>query len=99
MSAQSIMDFNVRVADEALDEPIDGEVFLRGCGNPDYAQYADVSPIATVKVGSLREASKTCRSYIQGWNLGGGNWAGGEVSVNGEVVAWVSYNGRVWKRG
>lgn len=32
------------------------------------------------------------------WDLGGGNWSGGQVyNAEGRVIAEVSYNGRVWQ--
>ncbi len=43
------------------------------------------------------EASRLCREYITACDLGGGNWAGGAISGDlGEIVAHVSYNGKVW---
>ena len=51
-------------------------------------------------VGTLREAVKVCQDYINRSGLGGGNWTGGHVwtqARGGEKVAYVSYNGRVWK--
>jgi hypothetical protein len=52
-----------------------------------------------VPVKSYKEASRECRQYIEEHNLGAGNWTGGEIydAKTGEVVAHVSYNGRVWR--
>ena len=52
-----------------------------------------------VEVKSLAEASQTCRQFIDEYDLGGGNFSGGEVKHNGIVIARVSFNGRVWDEG
>lgn len=49
-----------------------------------------------VDVASLGEASQKCMDYIEQYDLGGGNWAGGQVYENGKQIARISYNGRVW---
>jgi len=50
------------------------------------------------KVDDLDAASRTCLDYINFNDLGGGNWAGGEVrdAETKQVVAKISYNGRIW---
>lgn len=75
-------------------------VVLASTGNPDHGQYPDqplfgVSPCKAT-VTTLNAASAACRRYISDNGLGGGNWAGGNVTSDGKVVAQVSYNGRVW---
>lgn len=76
-------------------------VELDSCGNPDYGQDPD-RPVygverQVVKVGSLAHASKVCRAWIEANDLGGGNWTGGQIrDEHGELVASVSYNGKVW---
>jgi len=79
-------------------------VLLANCGNPDFNEDPDHPlPCTTsgiwVKVRSLREAAEICREYIGDCDLGGSNWAGGEVQLRetGEAVARISYNGRAWK--
>jgi hypothetical protein len=53
-----------------------------------------------VPVSGLVEASRVVRQYIEGHEMGSGNWAGGEVwDDQGKHVATVSYNGRVWEPG
>ena len=49
-----------------------------------------------VVISTLREASKLCLAFIEKWNLGGGNWTGGEVQIDGKPQYQVGYNGRVW---
>ena len=60
-------------------------VKLRGHGNPDHRQYADVASPKDVPVASLEDASKTCLAYIEKHELGMGNWVGeaGIVLENG----------------
>lgn len=70
-------------------------VNLESCGNPDHGQYESISPKQSVIVSSLEEASQECRRYIEEWDLGGGNWMGGEVYQGNKLVAEISYNGRV----
>jgi hypothetical protein len=80
------------------------QVFLSTCGNPDRHQdpgrpfYGAPTP-AWVDVLSFTDASRCCREFIDGNGLGAGNWAGGDVrnKETGEVIAHVSYNGRVWR--
>lgn len=75
-------------------------VTLASVGDPDHGQDPDkcvpgVGSI-TAYVNSMAEASRACRTYIDGNGLGGGNWAGGAIELDGKAVANVSYNGRVW---
>lgn len=75
-------------------------VQLASVGNPDHGQDPN-SPLhgvvnECVVVNSLKTASEKCKEYIGKYNIGGGNWSGGDVTRNGITVAKVSYNGRVW---
>lgn len=86
------------------DEGQDMFVLLDSVGNPDFGQNpnARMSGVATkrVKVQSLNEASAACREYIERNHLGGGNWAGGLVTDEGDIaIAEISYNGRIWPGG
>lgn len=75
-------------------------VTLKAMPNPDFDQYGDIGvPASRALVQTLRAASKLCRDYIAAWNLGGGNWAGGQVYRDGDQIAQISYNGRVWVPG
>jgi hypothetical protein len=54
-------------------------------------------PKKLVRVKSLSEASAVARRFIYQNGLGGGNWTGGKVyDQHGKLVAYVSFNGRVW---
>ena len=72
---------------------------LKGVGNPDLQQYADVSEPRSLEVGSFAEASGRTREYIEAWNLGGGNLTAEifDKRKRSRLIAHVSYNGRVWK--
>jgi len=79
------------------------KVRLASAGNPDMGQDPrrrkyGAEPNRTDTVMTLREAAARCREFIELNDLGGGNWAGGQVhdGMNQEV-AYVSYNGRVWE--
>lgn len=71
---------------------------LSSRGNPDISQnpFQTLSPEIELTVTNVEEASRLCRKYITQYNLGGGNWTGGQISENGREIARVSYNGRVW---
>jgi hypothetical protein len=54
-------------------------------------------PARKEEVGSLKDAAAKCRWFIEYYELGGGNWTGGEVTNEaGEIIARISYNGRIW---
>jgi hypothetical protein len=84
-------------------EPTGMTVELKHAANPDIAGgYWEARPpkgARLVTVGSLKEASDVCQSFIREWGLGGGNWTGGAVRRNGKTVARISYNGRAWEPG
>lgn len=51
------------------------------------------------QAGSLKEASEIVRAYIESKGLGNSQWSNqetGKVFANGEEVARISYNGRIW---
>ena len=74
-------------------------VNLASVGNPDYRQDPTKSILPEIQrtVNSFREASGACMDYIAEWDLGGGNWAGGQIFKNSIQVAEISYNGRIWE--
>lgn len=75
------------------------KVKLSSCPNPDYRQTEAPAPPKTVEVKSLEHASLVCRVYILEHELGAGNWNGGQVYEGKEKIAYISYNGRIWKEG
>jgi hypothetical protein len=76
-------------------------VTLKASKNVDFAantRQGSISKKQTQQtVSSFAEASAACRAYIVKYQLGGGNWSGGRVyDDQGQQIARVSYNGRVW---
>jgi hypothetical protein len=93
--------------DDGIEKEIDmntkpAYVILKADPNPDY-EFPD--PRATVKtvkvrlpVSSFEKASEVCKNFIEKFDLGSGNWTGGQIGNNeGLIIAHVSYNGRVWE--
>ena len=83
-------------------------VSLGHVSNPDIDSYdgywsppQDDGGFRDVPVESLSDAVRTCRGFIEENGLGGGNWGpdAGIVKQNGNPVAKISYNGRVWRPG
>lgn len=76
-------------------------VTLKADPNPDFGGGTRQGTVrkrqTTAEVSSFAEASRVCREYIEEHGLGGGNWTGGQIWEDGVPVAYVSYNGRVWK--
>lgn len=79
-------------------------VLLSNHGNPDYGQdpYRPVwgAPAPRwVGCNSLEHAAEICRAYIAEHDLGGGNWSEAKVlDGQGQHVASISYNGRIWPK-
>ncbi len=77
-------------------------VTLANGGNPDMGQdpgqpLLHAPDDTRIAVHTLHEASALCRTYIDSFGLGAGNWSGGQVhDEDGALVASVSYNGRVF---
>lgn len=63
--------------------------------NPDHGQFVPPAPQREVLVQTWLAASQSCREYIDEFDLGGGNWEG-KIFNNGEQVAYVAYNGRIF---
>jgi len=78
------------------------ELLLSSRGNPDFGERRD-PPLrscpadATTFAADYAEASTQCVAYIAAYRLGGGNWSGGDIAVDGVVVAHVAYNGKVFR--
>jgi hypothetical protein len=77
-------------------------VILKADPNPDYDFPDPRATVRTVKVrlpvSSFAQASKVCKNFIEKFDLGSGNWTGGQIgNIEGKIIAHVSYNGRVWE--
>jgi hypothetical protein len=75
-------------------------VRLAAVGKPDMKQFYGLgvaAPTEIREVKTLKAASKACEKYLRDWDLGAGNWVGGQIAnEQGEQIARVSYNGRIW---
>jgi hypothetical protein len=73
-------------------------------GNEDFRQTPGIGfqglTEEILSIDSLEQASAICQKYIARFDLGGGNWGyktGAVFDLEGNPVAWISYNGRCWK--
>lgn len=77
------------------------EVLIHAVPNPDFGPGTYESlveiPRRWVRVRSLAEARERVLGFIAEFNLGSGNWIGGQVRQGGRAIARVSYNGRIWQ--
>ena len=75
-------------------------VQLESAGNVDFEEDPDVAYSRPMMLGveSLEEASIAAQRYRDAYGLGGGNWIPAKIidTATGDVVAEVSYNGKVW---
>ena len=80
------------------------KLLLASVGNPDYGQdpekrFPGCANDQLIEVNTLKEASITCRQYIEENELRGGNWSGGQVYQNNKLIAEIAYNGKAWAPG
>lgn len=70
------------------------------CGNPDYGQDPRKPPygvrVITLKATRFEDLIAQVRVWQLENDIGGGNWMNPSVSIDGEVVGYMSYNGKVW---
>lgn len=57
---------------------------------------SDTRKPQSINVQSLHEASTVCRAYIERKDLPASKWPEAPIVDNGQIVAKVSYNGRIW---
>lgn len=76
------------------------KVALTAHGNIDHGAnpYAMVAPPLNVFADTIEELQQAVRDYIEEYDLGGGNWTGGQVTetATGKKVGYISYNCRYW---
>lgn len=105
MSEQFKSPYGDPYPEDKLQESGQLRVRLASVGNPDFGQNPRARKYGAKanrwqKVNSIAEASAACRTFITDNELGGGNWAGGDVQDEaGKIVARISYNGRAWLPG
>ena len=78
-------------------------VTLTSAGNIDHGQnpYDQLYGVSQERVyaASIEECQQRVMEYIDEYNLGGGNWTGGDVYDDlGNVIGHISYNGRYWPK-
>ena len=79
----------------------DMTVKLQSVFNPDYPRREQniIAP-CVVPVDDLSGAVIMCQSFIDASGIGSGNWGNGAGEVrddSGKIIAYVAYNGRVFK--
>lgn len=77
------------------------KVVLTAHGNIDHGAnpYAMVAPPLNVFADTIEELQQAARDYIEEYDLGGGNWTGGQVTevASGKPFGYISYNGWYWE--
>ena len=70
------------------------------CGNPDYGQNPNKPPygvkVKTIKANTFAELLDKVVEWQSDNDIGGGNWMQPALLLNGQVVGYMSYNGKVW---
>ena len=74
-------------------------VKLSPCGNPDFNQnpYEPMfgAPSLTLQCQTIEECRKAVREYIEYYDIGSGNWTGGQVyDDNDNLIGQIYYNGK-----
>jgi len=76
------------------------EIKTEVCGNPDFGQDPRKPPygvrVKTIKSKTYDSLIDQVREWQSDNDIGGGNWQNPPLLVNGEVVGYMSYNGKVW---
>lgn len=78
-------------------------VTLTSVGDPVYKQnpYTPLFGVPQKRIcaASIEECQNIVRDYIDEYNLGAGNWTGGDVYDElGHILGYISYNGRYWPK-
>lgn len=77
------------------------EIKTEVLGNIDHGQDPSLPPYG-VEIEILRaENFQDLKEMVREWqyenDIGGGNWTHPPLKLDGKVVGYMSYNGRVWK--
>ncbi len=77
-------------------------VETRVYGNPDRGQDPNLPPYGVEVLTLTDETLSGLQSQVNEWQLengiGSGNWGSPPVFKDGEVVGYMSFNGRVWMK-
>ena len=91
---------NMLTSERLTPAPEGYSLFLRAVPNLDFAPETHQATVDVpgrwILVDSIADARMKALDFIRAWDLGGGNWSGGEIARDGKVFARVSYNGRIW---
>ena len=70
------------------------------CGNPDHGQNPSKPPYGVRNTKIKAKTYDSLLDQVREWqsdnDIGGGNWQNPPLVVDGEVVGYMSYNGKVW---
>jgi hypothetical protein len=76
------------------------EIKTEVCGNPDFGQDPRKPPygvrIKKIKAKTFDELKTLVREWMSDNDIGGGNWMNPALMRDGEIIGYMSYNGRVW---
>lgn len=64
--------------------------------NPD-RDHGDWRESHTLTAKTIDEIRTMVRDFQGENNIGGGNWGVATLTQNGNLVGYMSYNGRIWK--
>jgi len=69
-------------------------------GNPDYGQNPNRPPygvrVKTLKAIAFSELLEKIVQWQADNDIGGGNWMNPALMRNGEIIGYMSYNGKIW---
>ena len=76
------------------------EIKTEVCGNPDYGQNPNRPPygvrVKTIKAKTYAELLDKVREWQSDNIIGGSNWMNPALMRDSEIVAYMSYNGKLW---
>lgn len=78
-------------------------VELKSVGNIDHGENPNAPvpgvPDQMMVCTSIEDCQQCVEEYIEEYDLGAGNWAGGNVyEYLGKLIGYISYNGRFWPK-
>lgn len=81
-----------------LGSEIDPYRFPQFSTNQKYEELNKPSGLVYFEVNNLLEAKNLTQKFIKEYNLSGSNWVGGRVvDEDNYLIAYISYNGRIWE--